>query len=256
MSDKHWKHACNPWNATEGARSFAFGTGYHALLGICSADERQAVVDHPSMAFLRRVSARVSLDSSVAIAYVELQTFAPHQLMQISLDEMLAWARAARVVAGMERNRSEADDDLANAMRVRAQAEVALAQWAVQGLRDLGPRRVLDESNPDDARLLLKFRALSESAARRYLRGPSAGVDFEKVLLGIEVRMEEDDAHPRQIEPAEKPMADLSVLYLDYDGVLHPDDVYTHPRRGLYLRDSPGHELLEHAGLLAELLAP
>jgi hypothetical protein len=46
------------------------------------------------------------------------------------------------------------------------------------------------------------------------------------------------------------------VLYLDYDGVLHPDDAFWHPRRGPYLRDSAGHRLFEHANLLADLLGP
>jgi hypothetical protein len=37
------------------------------------------------------------------------------------------------------------------------------------------------------------------------------------------------------------------VLYLDFDGVLHPDEVYWHPRRGAYLREdlvAAGHALI------------
>ena len=46
------------------------------------------------------------------------------------------------------------------------------------------------------------------------------------------------------------------LLYLDYDGVLHPEDVVRHPRRGIYLHPKyvGGHVLFEHAGLLAEEL--
>lgn len=47
------------------------------------------------------------------------------------------------------------------------------------------------------------------------------------------------------------------VLYLDYDGVLHHEDVWRHPRRGLYFgAEGAGHTLFENAGLLAQLLAP
>jgi hypothetical protein len=49
------------------------------------------------------------------------------------------------------------------------------------------------------------------------------------------------------------------VLYLDFDGVLHPEGVYWHPKRGAYLHadyTNAGHALFEHAPLLEELLAP
>lgn len=48
---------------------------------------------------------------------------------------------------------------------------------------------------------------------------------------------------------------DQCVLYLDYDGVLHHENVLWHPRRGAYA-GPPGFELFEHAHLLASLLAP
>lgn len=47
------------------------------------------------------------------------------------------------------------------------------------------------------------------------------------------------------------------LLYLDFDGVLHPEDVFRHPRRGVYLGGNyPGHALFEHAELLVALLEP
>ena len=46
-----------------------------------------------------------------------------------------------------------------------------------------------------------------------------------------------------------------NVLYLDFDGVLHHDDVHYHPRRGAYLFPQ-GYKLFEYAGLLDELLRP
>jgi hypothetical protein len=46
-----------------------------------------------------------------------------------------------------------------------------------------------------------------------------------------------------------------TVLYLDYDGVLHHENVLWHPRRGVYA-GPPGFVLFEHALLLEELLEP
>jgi hypothetical protein len=45
------------------------------------------------------------------------------------------------------------------------------------------------------------------------------------------------------------------VLYLDYDGVLHHEDVHWHPRKGAYMHPT-GFTLFEHAELLNNLLRP
>lgn len=47
----------------------------------------------------------------------------------------------------------------------------------------------------------------------------------------------------------------LHVLYLDYDGVLHPDSVYR-TRKGIELLHRPGHSLFEHVLLLEAELRP
>jgi len=47
----------------------------------------------------------------------------------------------------------------------------------------------------------------------------------------------------------------LHVLYLDYDGVLHPDSVYR-TRNGIELLHRPGHSLFEHVPLLEAELQP
>jgi hypothetical protein len=44
------------------------------------------------------------------------------------------------------------------------------------------------------------------------------------------------------------------VLYLDFDGVLHHEDVWWHPRRGAYI-EAPGYRLFEHSLLLENTLA-
>jgi hypothetical protein len=48
---------------------------------------------------------------------------------------------------------------------------------------------------------------------------------------------------------------DEVVLYLDYDGVLHHEDVRWHPRRGAYIR-APRYKLFEHMPLLEAALEP
>ena len=46
------------------------------------------------------------------------------------------------------------------------------------------------------------------------------------------------------------------MLYLDLDGVLHPEDVHWHPKRGVYLGATRvAHTLFEHAPLLVDLLS-
>lgn len=73
-------------------------------------------------------------------------------------------------------------------------------------------------------------------------------------------------------DPGERPMLDVPsmlpardvraprvegglVLYLDFDGVLHHENVLWHPRRGAYA-GPPGFALFEHAPQLAALLEP
>ncbi len=47
------------------------------------------------------------------------------------------------------------------------------------------------------------------------------------------------------------------VLYLDFDGVLHPGPVYRHPKRGMYFGVSHQHHtLFENAQILQDALAP
>lgn len=46
------------------------------------------------------------------------------------------------------------------------------------------------------------------------------------------------------------------VLYLDFDGVLHHENVLWHPRRGAYMCAPPGYLLFQHVDLLEQILAP
>lgn len=48
-----------------------------------------------------------------------------------------------------------------------------------------------------------------------------------------------------------------TILYLDYDGVLHPEPVYRHPQGGMFFGvQHAGHCLFEYAEVLVEALAP
>jgi hypothetical protein len=47
----------------------------------------------------------------------------------------------------------------------------------------------------------------------------------------------------------------MTILFLDYDGVLHPNEVYLYSGPRLELR-ADGHTLFEHGELLCTLLAP
>jgi hypothetical protein len=44
------------------------------------------------------------------------------------------------------------------------------------------------------------------------------------------------------------------ILYLDFDGVLHDEEVYWHPKHGIYLR-TPGRMLFEWEPILEKLLS-
>jgi len=46
------------------------------------------------------------------------------------------------------------------------------------------------------------------------------------------------------------------VLYLDFDGVLHHENVLWHPRVGAYLSAPEGYVLFQHAELLEKMLEP
>ena len=46
------------------------------------------------------------------------------------------------------------------------------------------------------------------------------------------------------------------ILYLDFDGVLHHENVLWHPKIGAYLSAPEGYVLFQHAELLEEILQP
>ncbi|MDO8653467.1 MAG: HAD domain-containing protein [Undibacterium sp.] len=47
----------------------------------------------------------------------------------------------------------------------------------------------------------------------------------------------------------------MNIVYLDFDGVVHDDAVFLHPKRGIYL-DAPGRTLFEWMPIVDELLTP
>ncbi|MGJ7509937.1 HAD domain-containing protein [Variovorax sp. GT1P44] len=49
---------------------------------------------------------------------------------------------------------------------------------------------------------------------------------------------------------------DELVLYLDYDGVVHHEDVWWHPRRGPYIKAPGCYPLFQHTQMLVDVLEP
>lgn len=47
----------------------------------------------------------------------------------------------------------------------------------------------------------------------------------------------------------------MHILYLDFDGVLHDDEVYCHRKGGIYIQ-TPGRVLFEWMPILCELISP
>lgn len=63
---------------------------------------------------------------------------------------------------------------------------------------------------------------------------------------------------PSQAQSTKKLHKELNmtkVIYLDFDGVLHDDAVFWHPKRGIYLR-TPDRLLFEWMHILEDLLTP
>lgn len=48
----------------------------------------------------------------------------------------------------------------------------------------------------------------------------------------------------------------MTILFLDFDGVLHPHEVYMYQGQEVVLKAGPEHRLFEHADQLATLLEP
>jgi hypothetical protein len=66
--------------------------------------------------------------------------------------------------------------------------------------------------------------------------------------------MMNDPVSPWSVAPPK--VRRTQVLYLDFDGVLHPEDVWQLPGGPPYVRSPLGHSVFEHADLLSRLLSP
>lgn len=63
--------------------------------------------------------------------------------------------------------------------------------------------------------------------------------------------------HPHNTRVTKTPKGAGSLLLsLDFDGVLHPEDVRSHRKRGVSLVAGSGYRLFQHTTLLEQLLAP
>lgn len=89
------------------------------------------------------------------------------------------------------------------------------------------------------------------------LLGDSSGYPYSSahdLVIGDEMQNAQDSSKAAGQLGVPKGRGEL-VLYLDFDGVLHHENVLWHHKRGAYA-GPPGFALFEHAGLLDKLLAP
>lgn len=73
--------------------------------------------------------------------------------------------------------------------------------------------------------------------------------------LSLESSVDYLKSAPRLVVPAPARLGGR-VLYLDFDGVLHPENVWRRRGWGPTVASPPGHRVFEHAELLAVLLKP
>ncbi|AZG13801.1 HAD domain-containing protein [Cupriavidus pauculus] len=95
--------------------------------------------------------------------------------------------------------------------------------------------------------MLVAVKIIAQSALRGNIDGPGE-------LQATRQRMNEMSIEDSSVA-ADPPGAPLHVLYVDYDGVLHPDSVYR-TRNGIELLHRPGHTLFENVPLMEAALEP
>lgn len=99
-------------------------------------------------------------------------------------------------------------------------------------------------------------REFSSSHLNLVLCEPHRGLSDPRVQLAVESWLWRTKPHAQAVSRARLPRGfGETILYLDYDGVLHHENVLWHPSRGAYA-GPPGFGLFEHASLLEELLSP
>lgn len=88
------------------------------------------------------------------------------------------------------------------------------------------------------------------------LCAPNLGLSAPDIQSAIQTWLARTNPHGPVVSGEKLPKGFGSVvLYLDFDGVLHREQVLWHPKRGAFAAP-PGFLLFEHTGLLAEMLGP
>ncbi|WP_169801535.1 HAD domain-containing protein [Hydrogenophaga palleronii] len=99
-------------------------------------------------------------------------------------------------------------------------------------------------------------REFTSSKLNLVLCQPHLGLSDVKVQTAVESWLWRTKPHAQANSRTKLPRGfGETILYLDYDGVLHHENVLWHPSRGAYA-GPPGFRLFEHAPLLEELLSP
>lgn len=118
--------------------------------------------------------------------------------------------------------------------------------WLAKYPQPKRPILIIDNSNTDWA---LRNRELEKEKNAVLC---DAGVGFVSSKLVEAQNLLRAQLGTTKVDVKIKPQ---KILYLDFDGVLHDEQVYFHPRRGICL-DTPNRTLFEWMPILDDLLAP
>jgi hypothetical protein len=117
-----------------------------------------------------------------------------------------------------------------------------------------------DQDRPDVINKLVNY-AMAKTQYQCAVCGEPGQIDYEvHWMLTLCPLHTQENRHQEKMDrlsriKAPKGAGEL-VLYLDFDGVLHHENVYWHPKRGAYIQAEARYTLFQNTPLLEQLLAP
>jgi hypothetical protein len=152
--------------------------------------------------------------------------------------------------------------ELVRSMRTTIEADQAAIAYRDREIEF--KQRLIDKITHEMAVLKrLKFAAQSERFTPEQRSLLEETIDADLAALDGELDKADSDGKKEREkqQPKRKPLPPprvrwVPVLYLDYDGCLHPQDVWQARGGEPYVRQPPGRRVFEHADVLASLLAP
>jgi hypothetical protein len=147
---------------------------------------------------------------------------------------------------------AELGDDKRGFHWCQCKEKLGVARW----YWDMGP----DQDRPDVIHKLVNH-AMAKTHHQCAVCGEPGQIDYEvHWMLTLCPLHTQENRHQFKMDrlsriKAPKGVGEL-VLYLDFDGVLHHENVYWHPKKGAYIKAPARYTLFQHAPLLEQLLAP